>query len=804
MDDSAAKLELYLLGPFRVVAGGRVVRSEDWPRRKAMSLVKLLALQPHHHLHREQLMEALYPDLEQAAAASNLHRMVHVARRTLEPGLQAGAKSLYIHVQQGQVALAAPGGIYVDVEEFGRAAAEALKTRGVAECERALSLFAGDLLADDLYEDWAFARREQAAALYHDLLSLAAEVFELEGRRADAIECYSKLTEHNPADEEPYRQLMRLYALAGNKQHAALLYRKCEEAVGRLLGDKPERATVELFRQISAREGASATASRSGATARDATERRGAVFHQLMFRKGTIREARCTTDGSVVVCAAGFEGRPAAVYSVETTTKEWRPLGLEGTAVLAVSKRGELAVALRRRFLRGYVSTGTLARVPLRGGRAEEILDDVQWADFSPDGIGLAVVRDVDGRNRLEYPAGKVLYETGGWISHPRFSPRGDLLAFLDHPVRADDSGRVAIVTLRGKLNVFAGEWGSAQGLAWSPRGDEIWFTAAEAGVTRALWASTLGGERRFIFRGPGSLTLHDVAGDGRLLLSRDDTRLEIMGSAPGAENERELSWLDWSLARDLSDDGRLLLFTEAGEGGGESYGVYVRATDGSSAAVRLGDGSAIALSPDGEWALAVRQAPERRLVLLSTKGGAPRLFDRTSLSYQPWGGWFPDGGRIFFAANETDRATRLFTQDLKGGDPLCITPNEEGVSLNSSHALSPDSTRIAAVRHDGTLCLYPPDGSPCLPARGVEAGEVPVRWAGVNALYVYRRGESPAKVFRVNLDNGARELWKEIEPADPTGVHEILRVLITPAADAYAYTFTRNLSDLYIVEGLY
>jgi hypothetical protein len=313
----------------------------------------------------------------------------------------------------------------------------------------------------------------------------------------------------------------------------------------------------------------------------------------------------------------------------------------------------------------------------------------------------------------------------------------------------------------------------------------------------------SLAGARRFVYAGAGSLTLHDATRDGRLLISRDDTRLEIMGGATEAGEERKLSRkFHWALARDLSADGRRLLLTEAGEGGGGPYGVYLMGTDGSSVK-RLGDGTALALSPGGEWALAVRREPENRLLLLPTSGGAPKLFDRASVNYQPWGCWFPCGRRVLFAANEPGRGTRLYAQDLEGGEPACVTPDEEGVELTTTHAVSPDGRRAAAVRHDGTVWLYDLWGEGRVPVPGVEPGEVPVRWDGPQGLYVFRRGEVPARVFRVGLADGARRLWRELSPPDATGVHEVLRVLMTPDASGYVYTCTRHLSDLYLVEGL-
>ncbi len=134
------------------------------------------------------------------------------------------------------------------------------------------------------------------------------------------------------------------------------------------------------------------------------------------------------------------------IFSARPESTESRPLGLSGTDVLAISSREEMAISLRRRNREAFIFTGTLARAPLGGGTPREVLDGVEAADWSPDGSALAVVREVRGKERLEFPVGKVLYETAGWISHPRVSPKGDLVAFLDHPIARDDGGSVAVV----------------------------------------------------------------------------------------------------------------------------------------------------------------------------------------------------------------------------------------------------------------------------------------------------------------------------------------------------------------------
>jgi hypothetical protein len=165
-----------------------------------------------------------------------------------------------------------------------------------------------------------------------------------------------------------------------------------------------------------------------------------------------------------------------------------------------------MAVLLNSKAIGTWVNMGTLARALLVGGAPREVLEQVQWADWSADGTSLAVVRDLGGRNRLEYPIGKPLYESGGWIGHPRVSPKGDLIAFIDHPVQGDDSGSLALVDLAGNKRSLSGEWFTIQGLAWSPDGKEIWFTASKSGVDRTLYAVTMDGKERMVLRLPGAV----------------------------------------------------------------------------------------------------------------------------------------------------------------------------------------------------------------------------------------------------------------------------------------------------------
>ncbi len=523
------------------------------------------------------------------------------------------------------------------------------------------------------------------------------------------------------------------------------------------------------------------------------------AFHQVSFRRGMVRLARFAPDGQTIAYSAAWEGNPTEIFTTRAGGAASRSLGLAGADILAISSSGEMAVLLRSRQIRSWIYTGTLARVALAGGEPREILDEVQWADWAPNGESLAVVRDVGGRNRLEFPIGRVLYQTVGWISHPRISPQGDRIAFLDHPVPGDDEGEVAVVDLAGNKRTLCSGGSSTQGLAWSPNGEEIWFTAAQVSNARGLYAVTLSGQKRPVALMPGVLTLHDIGRDGRVLLARDTWRREVTGLSAGENKERDLTWLDWSVPNDLSDDGKTLLFDEEGEGGGAAYSVYVRKTDGSPA-IRLGEGRALALSPDQKWVISTPLMSPGQLFLLPTKAGEPKLLTQDGINHFGTR-WFRDGKRILVLGNEPDHGVRLYVQDLAGGKPQAITP--EGV-VGLLYSPSPNGQWVAAVGPDQRGYLYSVAGGEPRSIPGFAAADTPIAWSADGRwLYVYRSGELPAQIYRLELATGQKKLWKRLMPSDPAGVNIISPILVTPDGKSYVYGHRRILSDLYLVEGL-
>ena len=280
-------------------------------------------------------------------------------------------------------------------------------------------------------------------------------------------------------------------------------------------------------------------------------------------------------DGQTILYGALWDGDRCRVHTVRVDSPESRPLDLPDGNVLAISRSGELALALGSHF-DGVVTYGTLARVPIAGGAPRQMVEDVKFADWSPDGSDLAIVRRVDGRDRLEFPVGKILVQPaageGTGLGFARVSPDGRRVAFVHYRSPGSLVGKVAIVDQTGTVTALSDEYLNVHGLAWN--GDEIWYTAAdEQPLFRALCAVTPGGTRRTITRMPGNATLWDASPDGRLVIAHTDDRAVVIARRPEDVDDRDLSWLDASWVADLSHDGRLLLFTEAGQGGGPTSG---------------------------------------------------------------------------------------------------------------------------------------------------------------------------------------------------------------------------------------
>src|SRR6266540_305545 len=525
-------------------------------------------------------------------------------------------------------------------------------------------------------------------------------------------------------------------------------------------------------------------------------------YQQITFGSGTIRSARFAPDGQTLVYSAAWDGNPLKLYLKHPSSPDSLPLQLPTANLLGISPSGEMAISLDCRSTHPGVCSGTLAKAALTGGSPRDVAEGIQDADWAADGASMLVVRDVGGKARIEFPMGKILYETTGHVSYARLSPKGDRIAFLDHPFPLDDAGTVAVIDLAGKKTTLTGQWASEHGLAWAPSGNEVWFTATEAGANRSLYAATPSGKLRVVTRVPGGLKLHDIARSGKVLLTRESPRVGILGILQGENRERDMSWLDYAFAADLSADAKTLLFDEEGEAGGANYTVYLRKSD-HSPVVRLGEGYALSLSPDAKWALSIMPIPNSPFLMLPTGTGDRKELPLAGVRPEQAAAWMPDGRSILFAGSEPGHGLRLWVQSVEGGKPRPITP--EGITAAlPGFAVSADGKFVAAIGPERKAVLFPLDGSSPRPMPGLEAGEYPLRFTpDGRSLYVWKRGDVPVRVFRVDVETGRRELWKELLPADPAGVERISNVLVTPDGKGYAYCYARLLSDLFVVEGL-
>jgi Tol biopolymer transport system component len=519
-------------------------------------------------------------------------------------------------------------------------------------------------------------------------------------------------------------------------------------------------------------------------------------FEPLTFRRGSVSFAKFAPDGHTVVYAANWEGGPLEIYSTQLGSPESRPLGMKAD-LQAVSRNGEMAVLLDRPG-----KDAVLARVPIGGGAPREVLENVRSADWSPDGESLAVVHIGGGRDSLEFPIGHTLYQARGWLSDVAVSPKGDRVALFEHPVATDSRGDVIVVDLAGTKTTISAGWEDLFGAHWSPDGREVWFSASGGGQTpggtdHALFAATLAGRLRTVMSAPGSLELQDIASDGRALVAHGTRRPSIMALAPGATEESELTWMDFSWVTDLSADGHRLLFAEEGAAGGPGYAVYLRGTD-RSAAVRLGKGKAESLSPDGHSALAI-DLVQNRLLVLSTGAGEPRTVPPHGIKAFSWAGWFPDGKRILFTGVEEGKGERMYVQDLAGGAPRPVTP--EGVAARSD-TLTLDGKWVAARQKD-QIMRFPVDGGEPQPIGGADPEDRPLRWREDGRVLFVRQGRLPAKIFALDVTTGKRTLVREIGPRDTVGVNAVADARLTPDGKSYAYVYVRSLYSLYQVTGL-
>ncbi len=523
------------------------------------------------------------------------------------------------------------------------------------------------------------------------------------------------------------------------------------------------------------------------------------VVRPMNFKTECVFSARFAPDGVTAVYSASREGNVPQLYLHRADYPAPHPFGPPDTHLLSISSKGELAILTGARFASHVLFDGTLARMDMGGGAPRAILQDVEGADWNPDGSGLAIIRAMNGKSRLEYPIGKVLYETAGYVSDLRFSPRGNQIAFMDHPLTGDDRGSVDVVDLEGHKKVLTSGYTSEEGLAWGPDGETVYFGAQrESETVLQVFAVTQSGKVRSVFESALNLFLEDTNRKGDLLVSGETFVNVVKALGPGASAERDFSWLDASNDPVLTGDGKELLFTEEDSGAGGNYGLLLQALDGSPP-VRLGEGVAMGFSPDGAWALSLLPGPPSQLVLYPTGAGEKHVLDHGNIVTYTWGAIFHDGIHVLACGNEADHGTRCFVQDIAGGQPRPITP--EGTNWG---IVSPDDRSVLATGRDNKYFIYPVAGGDAKPVSWIAAEESVSRWTvDGRGVLVYRQMQIPTTVQVVDLSTGHRTKVRELSPADRAGVVQISGVAFSDDGKSYAYSYNQNVSRLAVVEGV-
>lgn len=510
-------------------------------------------------------------------------------------------------------------------------------------------------------------------------------------------------------------------------------------------------------------------------------------FQRLTFRHGDILGARFAPDGSIVY-SAEWDGKPATVFTMRPGNRESREIGLGTANLLALSKTGELALQLPNR---------TLARAPLSGGAPREVLAAVTAADWSPDGASLAVVRRSGPEFRLEYPIGETLHSNPHRAPEwPRISPDGAKVAFLDYERETGDYA-LNVVEKGGGKRVLARGFRGVGGLTWSPPGDELWFCGLRTGGDPAVFAVSLSGNERILVQSTGWLIVQGTSQAGDLLVSSVSSRVATRGRLrPGPE--ADLSWHDTSRINDLAADGEAYLFSELGHGDGRNAAIYYRKTDGS-AAVHLGDGNNPALSPDGKWVACVRREPaETYLLLLPTGAGEPRRIRFTKFRHEDVE-WFPGGAQLLVTGYESGKAVRSFIQDLAGVSP----PRAVSAEGERAGRISPDGLRFLVTHADGAVSVRDVAGGAERKLAGLDRSDSVLRWtADGQSLLVAANAGDRIQLARYAIASAVRQPVRELPLAEP-GAAFIGKVVVSADGELYAYSYQRDLANLYLIRGL-
>ena len=528
-------------------------------------------------------------------------------------------------------------------------------------------------------------------------------------------------------------------------------------------------------------------------------------FTQLSFRSAYIRHARFGPDGRTVVYDVTTDGKPTALFSTRTDTFEAQPLGIPAS-ILSMSSSGELAVTLDTVFDPKFTPTGRLARVPLGGGSTRELLEGVTDADWAPDGSAPAVSRKVAQHFQLEFPPGKMLYQSEGYISDIRFSPTGDKIAFVDHSILGDDRGYVDVIDRQGNRKVLTSEYSSIQGVAWAPDGKEVWFAGGLTTEPRALRAVDLSGNRRVLLAAPAVLHLQDISKDRETLLSVEDYRDQQLLVDTATGKVQDMSAFPFQLTEAISRDGKVLLFDTYETGANSDYNLYTQRTDGAAPAM-IGQGAGIDLSFDGKWALALDPVHVDRLRIIPTGMGEARTLTAPPGSNYIGATMMPDDKRILIVTVAPGHALTSYLQDVETGKARQVTSEGKyAVRIDDAiMSVSPDGRYSIVTDGENHYWLQPLEGGEASEIKALSEGDHPLQWHNdsQNILVEHSTATDAIEIYDVNLATGQRKLWTRFSAPDKTAMLAVRHPIITPDGAHVLYIVQRIYSTLFVAKGI-
>jgi len=521
-------------------------------------------------------------------------------------------------------------------------------------------------------------------------------------------------------------------------------------------------------------------------------------LHRLTYARGMLRAARFAADGRTIVYGAAWGGPPVKLHMARIESPESAPIPLPPAELMAISKSGELAIALDFAYY-GWMADGTLARSSLLGGAPREILGGVRAADWSPDEGQMAVVHRAENLDQLEYPIGTVLDRTSGYFGDVRIAPDGESVAYTDHPSWGDNRGGISVVDRNGAKTRLVKDFAAIQGVAWAPGGKEIWYTGTKGDQGSTLYAVDLSGNSRVVYTSIGSIELFDIAADGRVLLGSHKVEREVLAFLNGYTEPRALYVSgEASISRGVTSDGNAVLVSSHDT---KDYETFVVRSD-RAGAVKLTSGDAAGISPDRT--LAMTSSSDYRTLFLTPLGMGPTraIPNPDRIEYWTIAQWLPDGKRFLVVGRQGDRPSRAFLIDVETGAGSPFGP--EGVTwpVFAGCPVSPDGKLAVMLDPTGSPKQWPLAGGEPIPIPGLRPGEEPLTYTeDGKALFVAGRSV-PIEIERLELGTGRRSPWTSVAPTDRAGLRYTL-VTISPNGKYWAMSIAKLLTDLYVVEGL-